>query len=45
MTIAQLFSMLLDVGLGASALFLAQKLVVRVNDHEKRITVLERKAA
>lgn len=48
----EIFSMILDAGFGLSALYLASKLTLRVNqigkkqeDHETRITVLERKAA
>lgn len=48
----QLVSVLLDVGLGASALYLASKLTFRVvaqekraDNHEVRITALEQRAA
>jgi hypothetical protein len=48
----QIFSMLLDAGLGASALYLASRLVTKVNmlekkhlDHEVRIVFLEKRVA
>lgn len=48
----ELFSMLLDAGLGASALYLASRLTTKVvklekrtDEHDQRITVLEKKAA
>lgn len=41
----ELLSILADIGLGAAALYLASKLTLKVQDHEVRIGVLERKAA
>ena len=43
--LANHMSTIADIGLGASALYLASKLTMRVQDHERRIGVLERKAA
>jgi len=42
---AQLLSIIADIGLGASALYLAKQLTWKVQDHEKRIVVLEKRAA
>jgi hypothetical protein len=41
MTLAELITVLAQVGLGAAAWRLANQLRVRVDDHESRIKVLE----